>query len=337
MPALQPFDVAQERRTGSLLQKILAVPPNFFSIAFGLTGLAAVWRLFSTFYGLPATLGNILYVLSALVLVLLLAVFVVKFVYKPARVIADLAHPVLGPFNVLFPLTAMLLVSGLAPYAPAVARVLFIIFLVATLLLAGWMTGSWMMRNRDLDKFHSGYFLPTVAGGLLGADGAARFGLPALSWMSFGVGVVGWLLIGSLIMNRHLFRPRLPAPLIPTLAIEIAPVVLAGNAYFTMTNGRIDLLTYMLAGYAVLMALVQLRLLPLYLKTPFSAGFWAFTFPFAATAIYALRWLHVEHFAGAALLSYGVLIAISLLVAGVALRSLVALQRGAFVCPLQLA
>ncbi|GER91951.1 hypothetical protein KDW_61130 [Dictyobacter vulcani] len=61
-------------------------------------------------------------------------------------------------------------------------------------------------------------------------------------------------------------------------------------------------MAYILAGYTVLMALVQLRLLTLYLKLRFSPGLWAFTFAYAATASYMLRWIHLQHFAGATLL-----------------------------------
>ncbi|HEX6479496.1 MAG TPA: hypothetical protein VF043_11685 [Ktedonobacteraceae bacterium] len=89
-------------------------------------------------------------------------------------------------------------------------------------------------------------------------------------------------------------------------------------------------MAYVLAGYTVLMALVQLRLLPLYLTLKFSPGLWAFTFSYAATAAYALRWIHFERFAGAAMLGYVMLAAITLFIGGIALRSLIAFWQGKF-------
>ncbi len=148
--------------------------------------------------------------------------------------------------------------------------------------------------------------------------------------MSFGIGIITWLILGPIIHNRLYFLPGLPAALIPTLAIVIVPSVTAGNAYFVLTDGRIDLLVYVLAGYTVLMTLVQLHLVPLYLKLTFTPGFWAFTFSYAATASYALRWIHLQQFAGAAMLSYVVLAVITLFIGGIALRSLVALWQGKF-------
>ena len=43
----------------------------------------------------------------------------------------------------------------------------------------------------------------------------------------FGYGMICWLILGSLIMGRLLFRPMLPAALVPTLAIEVAPAAVA--------------------------------------------------------------------------------------------------------------
>ena len=309
---------------------LLEIPPNFYAIAFGLVGLARVWRLAGSLYGLSAAIGDALFLVAAVVFLLFFAANVVKLVLAPKAVLADLTHPVLGPFFSLLPISAMLLAVGLEPYAFDVGRVLFLVFFVATMLLGGWYMGQWIAAGLDVDQCSPGYFLPTVAGGLLGGEGAARFGLIGLGWVSFGIGMISLVMLGPIIFNRLFFRPGLAAALIPTLAIEIAPPVLAGNAYFELAGGRIDLLVYVLAGYAVLMSLVQLRLVPLYFKLKFSPGFWSFTFSYAAAAAYALHWIHFVQFARAAILGYVVLAAITLFIGGIALRSLVALWHGEF-------
>ena len=312
------------------LHMLLAIPPNFYAIAFGLVGLARVWHLAGNLYRLSAAIGDALFLVAALVSLLFFAALVIKLVLVPKTVLADLTDPAIGPFFSLLPITGMLLAVSLEPYAFAAARVLFLVFIVAMVLLGGWYTGQWIVTALDADKFGPAFFLPTVAGGLLGADCAASFGLTGLGWLSFGMGMLAWLMLGPIILTRLFFRPGLPAALIPTLAIVIVPSVIAGNAYFVLTNGRIDLLADVLAGYTVLMALVQVRLVPLYLKLKFSPGFWAFTFSYAATAAYTLRWIHLEPFAGAATLGYVVLAAITVFIGAIALRSLVALWQGKF-------
>jgi tellurite resistance protein len=310
------------------LHTLLAIPANFYAIPFGLVGLARVWRLASDLFGLPASIGTAFFLVATAVFLILLLSFATKLVLAPRTVTSELKHPVLGPFYSLLPISGMLLAVGLQPYALGAALVVFWICFIATALLGGWLTGQWIVSELDIDKFHPGYFLPTVAGGLLGGESAAHFGLIGLGWMSFGVGMICWIVLGSIILNRLFFRSALPGGLIPTLAIEIAPPVVAGNTYFFLTGGRVDLFAYFLAGYAVLMALVQLRLAPVYLKLAFTPGFWGFTFSYAAAAGFAMRWIGIEHPPTAALLGLAVLAAITLLIGGIAVRTLVSLGRG---------
>ena len=325
------FDEQRARPgTDSMLHTLLSIPPTFYSIPFGLVGLARVWHLASTLYGLSAGIGNALFLVAAVVFLVLLTVLVIKLLLAPQTVLADVTDSAVGPMFSLLPIIGMLLAVGLEPYAMDAARALFLVFFITTVLLGGWYMGQWIIAPLDADTFGPGYFLPTVAGGLLGADSAASFGLTGLGWMSFGLGIIAWLMLGPIILNRLYLRPSFPARLVPTLAIVIVPSVIAGNAYFVLTGGRIDPVAYILAGYTVLMTLVQVRLLTLYLKLTFSVGLWAFTFSYAATASYALRWIRLEHFAGATLLGYVVLAAISVFIGGILLRSLVALWQGTF-------
>ena len=81
----------------------------------------------------------------------------------------------------------------------------------------------------------------------------------------------------------------------PTMAILLAPPVVAGNAWFAINGHQADGVALGLAGYAVLMATTQLGLIPAYRTVPFGAGWWSFSFPYAAAAGNAIIWLAVEH------------------------------------------
>lgn len=323
--------VGRARGEGSqpktLWQEALALPPNFFSIPMGLTGLAGIWQFAGTFFHVPFQISGTLYLVTTLVYLLLCGAFVRKILFARQAAIADLTSPVLGPFNALLLISGMLLALGLEPSAHHVAQGIFLALLVMATLLGGWMVSRWMITRPDLHALHSGYYLPTVAVGLIGADGLTRFGLMGLAWAFFGAGVLCWLITGPIVLARLFTRPALPPRLIPTLAIEVAPAALAGNAYFSLTSGRIDIVAALFAGYAFLTFLVQLCLVPMYRRLPFAVTFWSFTFPFAALTGYALRWLHFGHFAGSALLTYALLAIITLLIGGIALRSLSVLKR----------
>lgn len=306
------------------------VPPNFFSIPLGVAGLAMVWRLAGQVYGVPVWIGDAVFVMAAAAWAILVVIYAGCAVVDPASVACHLRDPVLAPFLSLAALVGMLLAAGLEDTARTAGIVLFAASLAAATLFGGWAMGQLRVAGMNVERLHSGYFLPTVAGGLIAASGAALAGLPQLGWVCFGVGVLSWVMLSSVILGRLISRPRPPAPVVPTLAIEVAPPALAGTAYFALTGNHVDALAYAIAGYSLLMVLVQVTLLPIYLRTPFTPGFWSFTFPWTAVVAYALRWIAVERPVGSVSLGAAAVTAVTVLVGAVAARSLVALRRGEF-------
>lgn len=304
------------------------IPPNLFGIAFGLAGLAGAWHAAGPLLRVPRAVPGAIDLVAAGVWLVL----VLRYSAQGLRqVLADLRDPVLAPFVSVAPITAMILSAALAGYAPDAGRVLVIVSLVLTVVVGGWLTGQWIVGDLDEDRVHPGYFLPTVAGGLVGANTAAQVGLHAVAEASFGVGIVCWMLLGSIVLNRLLFRRWLPDALVPTLAIELAPPAVAGLAYFALTGGATNVLASALGGYTVLMALVQLRFLPRYTRLKFSPGFWAFTFAYAAAVTDALDWITLKRPPAAAAYAVTLLAAITILISAIAARTVIAARWGQLV------
>ena len=72
------------------------IPPNFFGIPFGLSGLAAAWLYASAAFGAPAAVGNAVAVLAAAIWVLLTLTCLRQ---GTRRILADTRDPTLGPFS----------------------------------------------------------------------------------------------------------------------------------------------------------------------------------------------------------------------------------------------
>jgi tellurite resistance protein len=322
-----PATVERPAHSGARVRSSWRIPPNLFGIPFGVTGLAAAWRAAAGLPGFPLAVSNGLYVAGALLWCLAVGAYLAQG-WRQVR--ADLTDPVLGPFVSIAPICAMLLGVALAAQSTLAGQIVIVVFLIVTITLGGWLTARWITAELDEMRVHPGYFLPTVAGGLVGAYAAAEAQLPAVGWASFGIGMVCWVLLGSIVLNRLFLRARLAGPLTPTLAIEVAPPVIGGIACFALTGDRVTVLSEALGGYAVLMLLVQLALIPLYRKLSFSPAFWAFTFPFAATATDALLWVKVGHPPGATALAIVILAIISGLIAAIFVRSAIAIRRGEF-------
>jgi tellurite resistance protein len=267
------------------------------------------------------------YILAAAVWLVLVTAYAAQ---GPGQVRADLHPPVLAPFVPVASITAMILAAALASEALAAARILVVVFLAITIATGGWLIGQWISAGVREDSVHPGYYLPTIAGGLIGAAAAAHVHLHAIADASFGIGILSWIVLGSILWNRLFVRPGLPAALVPTLAIEIAPPALAGLAYFALTGGATNLIASALGGYAVLMALVQLRLLPVYARLKFTPGFWAITFPAATAATYALEWITLRKPPGGTAYAVVVIALPTALIAAIAARSVIGAARGQF-------
>ena len=307
------------------------IPLNLFGIPFGLAGLGEAWAAMGRYGHAPDVVGEVVFLLATAAWLLVVGAYVRHLVTDRGVVLRDLLDPIAAPFASLALITPMLLAAqGLHPHAETAGTVLTDVFLTLTVVLGGWITGQWIYGSLDLDAFHPGYFLPTVAGGLIAAAAAASVGQLRLAVVMLGLGGVCWIVLGSVIIGRLLFRPMLPPPLRPTLAIEVAPAAVASLAWFECNGGRIDTVAAFLAGYGLLMVIAQLRLLPMYLRLPFMPSTWAFTFSWAAVATVALVWPEDGQVAGYRVYEYVVLAAVTLLVGGIAVRTLLAIARRRF-------
>jgi tellurite resistance protein len=306
------------------------IPLNTFAIGFGLAGLAEVWTASSTSLGVTPFAAQIVWAIAAAAWLWLLVAHIVRGAHSADSLVGQLRHPAQGPIAALVPTTAMLLAGDLLTFSRAAGVILFLMATAVAALFAGWLVASWLQGGFELESIHGGYLLPTVAASLVGSGVAAEAGLPLLGWALFGVGVFFWIVMTTLVVIRLAFRPPLPDPLVPTMAILVAPPAVGGIAWFALTGLNDGPVAAMIAGLVVLLVLVQLALLPIYRRLHFSLGFWSFTFPAAAVLTDAILWLRVTEVPGWKGITIGLLALATLLVAGVAARSLTALAPRTF-------
>ncbi|MFF3890311.1 TDT family transporter [Streptomyces sp. NPDC001914] len=303
--------------------------PNLFAISFGTAGLAQAWTVARGTVDGPEWVGVTLWLFAAVLWLATLVAYTVNSLAQ-RRFRRGFTHPVTGPFTALIPITPMLFGVALKPYAEEAGKVIYIIALVGTVILGGWITAAWIRVEMKLVDWHPGYFIPTAAGGLISAGGAAAFGWTRLAQLMFGWGVVCWVVLGSILLLRLFTQPALPKPLLPVIAIELAPPVVAGNVWFAMNGGRVDFVASALAGYAILMALVQVSLVPTYRTAPFGPPYWAFGFTYAAAVTDLIHWLSIENVDGRREVTYALLAAATVSYAALCLYTFIKITRGAF-------
>ena len=273
--------------------------------------------------------GSVLWIAAAATWLVTLAAYLAN-VAAGRRWKTELSDPTFGPFTALIVIVPMQLGVRLAEQARGAGEIIFGCSAALVVLAGAWITGDWIVLDDDIRRWHPGYYLPTAAGGLLAGGASATLGFVTLSHVLFGLGITSFVVLAAIISQRLYAGTSLPPPLLPTIAIELAPPVVAGNSWFAINGGKVDTPAAILAGLAVLMLLVQLRLIPLYRQAPFGPGFWAFLFPFAAAVTCAVHWLAAEHARGGTGIAYALA---GVLTAGFALlaaRTVTGLVNGTF-------
>jgi tellurite resistance protein len=301
---------------------------NTLAVPFGLAGLAETWATSGGVLGWPTGVVGWVWLLPAAAWVVLVGAHLHRGAVTGKPLGAQLRHPAQGPIAALVPVVLMLLGAAIVPVAPVLGRIVVAVAMAAAAVLAGWLVRYWLSGDLAIDAVHGGYFLPTVAGAFIAADCAVVCGWPGLAVGCFLLGCLFWIVVLTLLIARLAVRPPLPDPLVPTLAIIAAPPAVGGIAWFALHGGRADDVQAGLAAACVLMVLVQVFLLPRYLRTAFSLGFWSFTFPAAAVATYAVDWSRVAVPGGGdAAVAVVALVLVTGLVLGIATRTLLQLAR----------
>lgn len=298
------------------------IPLNTLAIAFGLAGLAGTWSAAVDQLGMPGILGECFWVVAAIAWVWLIVAHLRRGARSAESLGSQLRNPAQGAVAALVPAVGMLLGNHLFGFWKVGGGILIVVCLVASLAFAGWHLSHWANGRTGVDAIHGGYFLPTVASGYVAAISFADLGLTGPAIGAFGIASLFWVVIFTVLMFRLASRPPLPAPLVPTMMIMLAPPALGGEAWFAIEGLHSDPVADFLAATLVLLAAMQIALLPTYRRLPFSLGFWSFTFPLAAAATSTIDWMSIAHPAGWQGVDVAVLAAVTVIIAAIAARSL---------------
>lgn len=305
------------------------VPLSFFSIPVGLLAFANTWRVGVRLWHLPGDVAQALALSGLAVWAVLLVLCAAKWVTHRADAVAELRHPVQSAFAALVPVASMLAALAMIPFSREFAQSLFVLTLVAQLAVGLWLNGRMWMGGRPAELVTPALYLPSVAQSFVAATVSAAFGWTQLGLLFFGVGLLGWLALESVILQRAAAGTPLPAPLRPLLGIQLAPAVVGGGSWLSLTTGAPDAFAWILLGYGLYQALILLRLLPWIREQAFVPGYWAFSFGVAALPALAMRMVERGASGFVVELAGGLFAAANLVFALLVGRTLWMLARGA--------
>lgn len=310
------------------------LPPGLFAIVFGLLGLAGAWRrLPNSDWAYADIIATALLHVGTGLLELLLLFWAVKFVRFRSDVLKDFAHPVHGAMLSLLSLTVLLSVALWLPIYPKYSEIAASITFAALMLqgVIAWRVVS-RVATGDLpaDMATPALYLPPVGGGLIGALALNALGSHGWAVLLFGMGIGAWALLELRVLNR-LFAGPLPAPLRPTLGVEIAPAPVATIVAATLWPALPADVLLIGLGISCGPLIAVLARWRWWTSVPFSAGFWSFSFPAAAFASVIVE--AVRRGGWPLEVAYGAVLAASAVIGYLAVRTVTLLFRGRLLPP----
>ncbi len=256
-------------------------PITMFATTMGLSGLTIVSHKMEWLLGSNGVLFETLAWATFAVYIMILATYTLKSLKYPQAVLSDWNHPIKISF---FPAASISLLLLGAAFFPINERMSFFLWATGTFFqffLSMSIILSWINHER-YEVVHStpAWFIPAVGNIIVPVVGVEH--APAeLSWFFFAWGLLFWVILLILIMNRLVFHNPLPEKLLPTLFILLAPPSIGFVSYIQLT-GDLDvfgrLIYYWAAFFFLLLGSQAYRMA----RVKFAMSWWAYTFPLAA-------------------------------------------------------
>jgi len=277
-------------------QRFEYLPVAMFGSVMGLTGLSLAWRLAQSRYGAPGWIATAIVAVAVLAFVLMVFAYGLKLLTAIDAVRTEFEHPIMVNTFATFWVSMLLLPMALAPISLLLARILWCVGALGILVFAWYVVSRWLRVQHQPVQASPPWILPVV--GLLDLPLAVpSLDLPhAAAAMTVGlaVGLFFAVPLFTMVFARLVFQPPLPPALEPSWLILVAPFAVGMSTYIA-TTGQVDLFARSLYALTLFtLAVVFGRLRHLALCCPFRVGWWAVSFPLAASTIAALRYAQAE-------------------------------------------
>lgn len=312
--------------------RLAHLPVSLFSIVMGLTGLAIAWKRASHAIAAPALIWQGIAVLAGLIFVGLLIAYAGKLLRHPQAVREELKHPVRMNFFPTISISLFLLSIAAAGALPTVSSTLWYAGVIIHLGFTLMAMSSWIHHTHyDITHMNPAWFIPVV-GNLFVPIVGVSLAPPDVSWFFFSIGIVFWLVLLTIVMNRLFFHAALPARLAPTLFILLAPPAVGFVAWSGLIGG-LDHFGRILYNFALFLTLLLASNALRFVRLPFFVSSWAYSFPLAAMSIASFVIYGFSGFAPYLWIAVALLLVLSLLIAFLLLRTAKAVRAGAICQP----
>lgn len=301
------------------------LPISLFSIVMGMTGLAIAWKRATHTLGAPDLMWQAIALLGAGVFVLLLCLYFTKLLRHREAVIEELHHPVRINFFPTISISLFLLSIAAAGVLPATSHIVWLVGVVVHLGFTLLAMSSWIHHTHyEVKHMNPAWFIPVV-GNLFVPIVGVSVAPTEVSWFFFSIGIVFWLVLLTIVMNRLFFHAALPDRLTPTLFILIAPPAVGFVSWLALNND-LDAFGRILYSFGLFLTLLLASNAIRFVRLPFFVSSWAYSFPLAAITIASFTMHAQTGFAFHLWMGCVLLVLVSTLVLFLAVRTVLAVR-----------
>lgn len=307
-------------------------PIAFFAVVMGLWGWTLASQAAVAAGVLPASFAGIIRWLAIVGSVLIFGTYFVKLLRHPRACLDEWHSPPKLAFFPAVSISLLLIGTAYLRDLPDFARSIWLVGVTAQGVLTLAVISSWIShRPFQIGHLSPAWFIPAVGNVIVPLAGAP-LGYVELSWLFFSGGLVFWLVLLTLVMNRLMFHDPLPERLLPTLVILIAPPALAFLSY-TALAGQVDAFGRILLNAAYVFALLVLIQAPKFPRLPFALTWWALSFPVAGLVVASFTFAAETGLVIYAHIGALILGALSLIIPGLLVKTGLVLSKGHFFRP----
>ena len=259
-------------------------PISWFAVVMGLAGLTIAWHRAEATLELPLLISPWLLGITVAVFAVLALIYTAKTLRFSAAVKAEFNHPIKLSFFPTISIGMILLSIALLPYRMDISFILWSVGSALHLLFTLYVLSAWIHHTHfEIQHMNPAWFIPIV-GNILVPIAGVRHASPEISWFFFSIGLLFWLVLLTIIVYRMVFHQPLPAKLLPTLFILIAPPAV-GFISWLQLNGELDAFGRILYYAATFLTLMLLTQAGRFVRLQFFLSWWAYSFPMAAITI----------------------------------------------------
>lgn len=301
-------------------------PVTFFAVGMGMMGLTLALGAASHAFAWPALIVQSALALSATLLGLITLTYLLKLLTRPAAVLDEWHHPVRIAFFPAMSIAYLLLATALMSVNQTAANLVWIgaTLLQGTLALA--VIGAWIgHRPFHPPQLSPAWFIPAV-GNVIVPIAGGPLGHVEISWLFFSGGLLFWIVLLTLVLNRLMFHVPLPGRMVPTVMILVAPPAVAYVAWLRLA-GEPGAFGHILISLGYVFALIVATQIRRFRGMPFALSWWALSFPIAALSIASFAHAGATRSTAHQAIGTGLLVVLTMIVAMLLVRTARAILR----------